>query len=434
MRRIAGCSSFAVLTLVFVLFGLSQGNDTPVALATVGSSTIQADVFRAKYIDHLLKTGMQDTPGRRASYLNQLIAMRLVVLEAKENGIAETQAYADEQKMARSKLLLDAYVRENIYATVEVTRLDLLDMFVRANTQLTVRHLYARTRLEADALLSRLNAGEDFEALAAETFEDTTLARTGGLIGPFTFDEMDPAFEEAAFRLAPGGTSPPTRTATGYSIIRLVDRYEKPILTETEFAERKKNLEHFVLDRKRRAARKTYVQDLVQELAIRFVDATFAQLLAQINGQALTPDGEDAASWVHEPLLSYGDAGDRISWTIEEFRAHAWRTDEDQRAQVRTREDLIDFATGLVVREVMTERAGTMKLDRSPPFELALREAMHEWAYARAVKSLRAGMPPTVKDEQAYLRRHVLGLRARYPVRINGDALAALNLIKNESS
>ncbi len=434
MRRIAGCSSFAVLTLVFVLFGLSRGEDRYVDVATVGSSSIEADVFRAKYVDYLLKTGMHDTRVMRASFLNQMIAMRLVVLEAQANGISETPAYKEHEAVVRSKLLLDAYARAQIHATIDVTVQDLKEMFVRANTQLTVRHLYASTRSEAKTLLSRLDAGEEFEALAAETFSDPVLAQTGGLVGPFTFDEMDPAFEDAAFRLSPGETSPPVRTATGYSVIRLVDKFQKPILTETEFAQRKHKLERFVRDRKQREARSEHVRELVQEQAIRFVDTTADRLLAQITGQALTPDGEEAAAWVREPLLSYGDPENRKTWTVGLFRDRAWRTDEMQRAQVRTTEHLIDFATGLVARDVMIDRAATLRLDRSRTFELALRDAMDEWTYARALENLRAGMPSSVEDGQAYLRSHVIGLRARYPVQINGDALGALSLIDNESS
>ena len=70
------------------------------------------------------------------------------------------------------------------------------------------------------ALRARLDAGEDFAALAAEVNPDGTRMR-GGRIGRFRTTELDPAFSEAALTLTPGEVSAPVRTSFGYHLIRL---------------------------------------------------------------------------------------------------------------------------------------------------------------------------------------------------------------------
>lgn len=54
-------------------------------------------------------------------------------------------------------------------------------------------------------------AGESFEALAEEVFTNPYLANNGGDIGEFTVDEMDIAFENAAFALNVGDVSAPVK-------------------------------------------------------------------------------------------------------------------------------------------------------------------------------------------------------------------------------
>ncbi len=71
---------------------------------------------------------------------------------------------------------------------------------------------------------TRLNAGEDFAALAEELSEDPGSAAQGGSLGPVGKGVFDPAFEEALFALAePGEVSDPVLSAFGYHLIRLDD-------------------------------------------------------------------------------------------------------------------------------------------------------------------------------------------------------------------
>ena len=166
-----------------------------------------------------------------------------------------------------------------------VTDADLREQFVQMHTTYDARHLYARDEAAARRLRERLLAGETFEALARETFADPTLAASGGAVGPFGHDEMDPAFEAAAFRLPIGEVSEPVRTATGYSVLRVDARATSPLLTEAEFDRRRKGLARYVRKRKRTEARFDLSRRVRDELAVRFDEAAFDRLVGLRDGR-----------------------------------------------------------------------------------------------------------------------------------------------------
>ncbi len=88
----------------------------------------------------------------------------------------------------------------------------------------------AATLALAQALRQRLVDGEDFAALAEEYSDDSGSAANGGDLGWFGRGVMVPAFEEAAFALAPDEISEPVATDFGYHIIQVLEKdAERPI-------------------------------------------------------------------------------------------------------------------------------------------------------------------------------------------------------------
>lgn len=84
----------------------------------------------------------------------------------------------------------------------------------------------AEARVQAQAVLERVNAGEDFAELAKEFSADPSSGPRGGDLGCFGPGVMVPEFEEAAFALEAGETSDLVQTAFGYHIIRVYEREE----------------------------------------------------------------------------------------------------------------------------------------------------------------------------------------------------------------
>ncbi len=83
-----------------------------------------------------------------------------------------------------------------------------------------------RVRQRAEDALRRVQAGEDFAALARELSEDTFSGQRGGDLDWFGRGQMVGPFEEAAFSTAPGELAPLTETEFGFHVIQVTDARE----------------------------------------------------------------------------------------------------------------------------------------------------------------------------------------------------------------
>lgn len=76
---------------------------------------------------------------------------------------------------------------------------------------------------KAHSIVSRLDAGEEFAALAKELSDDPGSAANGGDLGFFGRGIMAPEFENAVYALQPGELSEPVKSPFGFHVIELVE-------------------------------------------------------------------------------------------------------------------------------------------------------------------------------------------------------------------
>ncbi len=81
-------------------------------------------------------------------------------------------------------------------------------------------------RKQAEDLLQRVKAGDDFAALAKQYSEDEVSSTKGGDLDYFGRGAMVPEFEASAFAMKTGDVSDLVKTSFGFHIIKVVDRRE----------------------------------------------------------------------------------------------------------------------------------------------------------------------------------------------------------------
>ncbi|NNE47501.1 MAG: peptidylprolyl isomerase [Rhodothermales bacterium] len=385
---------------------IRPAGDDPVAVADVDGVPITVDRYRTEYAQYLLETGLEDTPMRRRDFLERLISVDLLVREQNDNGVASSPEYEFSRDRVIRKLLIEGYLARAVYDSIAVREQDLRQLFLRTKTTLKASHLYAPTLDAAATLHERLQRGERFEDLAREHFEDPALAENGGSLGYFGFDEMDPAFEEAAYALEVGEISPPVRTAQGYSVIRLDDRLVKPVISETEFAERKANLSRYVVVRRRQLAKKATYDALLEEIAPRIDEPVLAALFERLVGTTIDRREQVTNIEMNDVLVEL----DGRTLTVGEFFDEAVFASAEQRTMVRTPEILDAFLEGIMIRLAILRRARGSGIEEAPEFKRALEDELRDWTYERAWEAL----ADNLEIPEDSLRSHFTTNRAEF--------------------
>jgi len=100
--------------------------------------------------------------------------------------------------------------------------------------QVHAAHILVASIDAANEVVTRLNNGEEFAAVAREVSTDTGTAGTGGDLGWFPRGIMVDPFEEAAFNLEVDQVSEPVQSEFGWHIIKVLEKeQDRPIALPT---------------------------------------------------------------------------------------------------------------------------------------------------------------------------------------------------------
>jgi hypothetical protein len=179
----------------------------------------------------------------------QLAEIRLLGAKARQAGVDKDAGVALQLKYFPDSILREAMIRE-LQTTTQVSQEEISRFYQEHQSQfqqVRARHILFSLQPAADKapspdkpldkeavrrralhVLDRVKAGEDFAALAQEFSEDPGSRDTGGDLGFFGRRQMTPAFEKAAFALAPGQISDLVETPFGFHIIKAEERRIAP--------------------------------------------------------------------------------------------------------------------------------------------------------------------------------------------------------------
>ena len=194
------------------------------------------------------------TPAEYRRYLNLVAEQRLVSLATfTTDGIAEDFEVTDEQVTAfyddNATLFLTSesadieYIeirRDEVSTAVDISEEVLLEYYEDSKSRYLqdeerqARHILilfgddeAAAEATAADVLARVQAGESFEALAAEFSKDGGTASNGGDLGTLTRTQLPGDLGGAIFSMQEGAVEGPVQSEFGFHIIRLDQIFER---------------------------------------------------------------------------------------------------------------------------------------------------------------------------------------------------------------
>lgn len=205
-----------------------------------------------------------NTPEGRKAILDQLIAQKLFLADAKKTMMEYDPQFKAQLAKVKDDLLFQFAVSKTL-EKVKVTD-DEIKNFYESNPdqfagQATVAasHILVAEEAQAQELLEKINAGElKFEDAAAE-FSTCPSGQRGGSLGEFGRGQMVPEFEEACYSMQVGEIRGPIQTQFGYHLIRLDAANEaQPVKLE----EVKENIREHLMTQKGHQAYQTRINQL----------------------------------------------------------------------------------------------------------------------------------------------------------------------------
>ncbi len=233
-------------------------------LATVNGMAIteeEVDLF----IQSLGQRGQAyDNPQGKAVVLEELIAQKLFLAEAKKNLFEYEEGFKAELARIKERMLVN-YAMEKALGKITVSDEDVrkyydenADKFQSGET-VNASHILVAEEDMAKDLLAKIEAGELTFEDAAKSFSTCPSGKEGGSLGDFSRGQMVPEFDEACFTMEVGAVAGPVKTQFGYHLIRLNG---KSASAPIPFDEVKEQLRSQLVGEKQQAAYRSKVNQL----------------------------------------------------------------------------------------------------------------------------------------------------------------------------
>lgn len=185
---------------------------------------------------------LRQDPKKLMTLVRRLVQAKVLSDKAYEQGLDERRDIHEQIELTVQDKLAQAYVQEKVMKQVSVVEED-VRLYYRSHKedyqvpeQIRCRHLLLRVRKDAEtaeieaarkrteAILEKIQAGEDFAVLAAAMSEDPGSREKGGDLGWVSRDKLDPAFAKAAFESKTDQVTGPVRSSYGFHLLRVEDR------------------------------------------------------------------------------------------------------------------------------------------------------------------------------------------------------------------
>jgi len=225
---------------------VESGAQSDSILGKAGSYVLKkSDVDRMlAYYPEETQRRSRENPAEIETLVKRMLQIKIVADVARKEKFDQRPQIKKQLDYVADDFLSREYLAKVVMKDATISDADLSEYYIQNKEQLGIpeqvraRHILFKVdptasqdekdkaRARAQAVLKRVQAGEDFSKLAAAHSDDEGTKVKGGDLGYFTPGQMVPDFEDVAFYTNPGETSDIAETKYGYHIIKVEDHIE----------------------------------------------------------------------------------------------------------------------------------------------------------------------------------------------------------------
>jgi peptidyl-prolyl cis-trans isomerase D len=330
--KVDGKFSFDKYKQLLRLSGLSDVEYESLQLEELTQNQIQNNFLDSAFITPSALKRIQQLNDQQREFSYMMLSVDDYLHQAKVDtesikGFYQTQkqAFFEPKKVKVDFIKLSL---KEIAKNFKVNEDDLLNFYEDEKARFTTdeerkaQHILVESSEQADALVAKLDKGEDFADLAAEHSQDTGSKANGGDLGFFTLGAMVPEFESKVFSMKAGETSVPVKSDFGYHIIKL---NAIKVATVKSFDLVRDELTKLYIEREVQKS----LYDLTEQLANLAYETNLEEAAEQMDLSIQTSefftensqqyDGKFVAAAYNDVVLNKGENSELIELSKDEF-------------------------------------------------------------------------------------------------------------------
>lgn len=370
----------------------------------------------------------------RLEQLNYMIDRVYLKMAAQHEGLDKEPDIAEKLNYIRDKEILNRLYEKNVLDSIHISDADAWQEYIKSNIQVKMRHLFAKTKKQAEKYYRELQSGASFSELALSAFQDSTLAHNGGDLGFLNITDLDPQLVDSVYNQRIGQFSKPLQSSYGYHIIQVDDIKQSVFLSKEYFEQNKDYYVNSLRDRRATRRSAEFVSRALQGKSVNINPEIFRRLLT-INKRNVTIKKQEYPFTV--PAVtdlelqkisdSISDLSDSIlvrftdgEWTVSEFLDKLRQMPPLHRPVVNREKELINRIIDMVRDELLLREAIHEGIDQDPELKKNVTKWEKELLAEEYYRRIYWVDYQKLDREKWQDRKNLLAdIKAKYPARID---------------
>jgi len=243
-------------------FSFEDPKFSSLIVASVDNRKITAQEFLFNYEFGPAFTRREKDSRRR--YLNFMIYEKLLALEGYARHLDTTEGARQTLAEIEGDLATEELYKDDVRGKVKITEEEIDYGIRKAQINLTVKWLYARSAEEARRLYEKFIGGIAFDSLFETQLGDSVKAEDRSIeTTRFKLEMANPVLAHVLDTLCDGTVSSPINAPNGYYIVKVVDSRKNLLMTESENSQIHSDVERALVQQKSDSLSDLYLQKIM---------------------------------------------------------------------------------------------------------------------------------------------------------------------------